>query len=82
MAGEKFFPDGIPPEIQPFWDSDEFNFKIERASIQKGRTISHEAVMAAMEHIHDFVQVQIMKAWDQRGEPPTVVEVTVKVTSG
>jgi hypothetical protein len=78
------FRESLPPEIQHLYDAPgEFEFVIEKTtdSIGPGRTVSHEAVREAMAHAHDFVMAQIMRSWDVRNEPPTVVQINVKVTT-
>jgi hypothetical protein len=60
-------------------DSDEFTFKVERQTIQEGKSFSADAMDALLVELGTFIGGRIMARWDNTGEPPSVLRVDVRV---
>lgn len=60
-------------------ESDSFEFKVERVSIQPGLTFSEGAMENLMWMLRAFIGGRMMYRWETTGEPPTALSVNITV---
>jgi hypothetical protein len=63
-------------------DANELNTTVQRETIQQGRTFSKEALDDLHDQMIAFVGAALKRRWDKTGEPPTHMEITLKVDVG
>jgi hypothetical protein len=56
-----------------------FTFQIEKDNLEKGRSFSDGGVATITGHIGAYMQAQIYKKWALTGEPPSAMQIEVKV---
>lgn len=61
-------------------EGSEMRWTIDREYITKGATFSHVAMDAIKVQLMSFVEARIMARWDQTGEPPSHMEISLEVT--
>jgi hypothetical protein len=73
------------PRDNPFKDvplGTQFDFEINRTSIQKGTTFSESAMREVLDQVNLFVATQVAKRWEETGEPPSALTVHVSCDVG
>ena len=58
---------------------EELRLRVERESIQPGRSFSEEAMNTLGLDMMTWVGTRLKRRWDQTGEPPTLLTVTLRV---
>lgn len=76
--------DEMGPEARLLYDMkiDALDIKVERASVQEGRTFSAEAMHDLSNTFNTFVMARLLARWDRLGEPPTALTVHVTLDIG
>jgi len=54
-------------------------FNIRRERIEPGRSFSAEALEGIMEGVKFWIGTRLMKMWDESGDPPVSLDITVTV---
>lgn len=69
------------PKIEEFLAIEgwEHEFELQRGSVQPGRTFSVEAMDDLLESLKLYVATRVQRRWEATGEPPTHLNVSVKV---
>ena len=57
-------------------------FKIERVTIEKGKTFSADAMATLLNEVNVFIMEHVAARWDVTGEPPTYLNVKITTDIG
>jgi len=60
-------------------DGPEMDFVVQRDSIEEGTSFSAEALDAVSDQIIMWMGSRILRAWNQRNEPPSHLKISVSV---
>jgi hypothetical protein len=61
--------------------TDTHYFTIERVTVQPGKTFSREAMDNLFDTMEAWVEARVITRWEETGEPPTVMRVSVTVNA-
>lgn len=75
-------PDGLAKMLgEAALDGESFTWKMDREHIMEGATFSRIAMDALKLALISFVEARIMTRWDATNEPPSHLEVTIRVVA-